>query len=57
MGAKLKLLLFRLGLLCLIYFISRGLFLAFNFQSYRQVPFAEIAMAFVVGLRFDIAAI
>ena len=57
MGAKLKLLLFRLGLLCLIYFISRGLFLAFNFQSYRQVPLAEIAMAFVVGLRFDIAAI
>jgi len=53
----LKLLMMRLGLLCLLYSVSRALFLAFNFQSYNQVPLHEILTAFVVGLRFDIAAI
>jgi len=56
-SAKLKLLLSRLGLLCLIYSFSRALFLAFNFQTYRPAPLHEILMAFAVGLRFDIAAI
>lgn len=56
-SAKLKLLLSRLGLLCLIYSFSRVLFLAFNFQTYRPASLHEILMAFAVGLRFDIAAI
>jgi len=47
----------RLGLLALFYTVSRALFLAFNFQSFNQVPVNEILAAFVVGLRFDIAAI
>lgn len=54
---QVKLLLKRLALLCVIYSVSRALFLAFNFQSYNQVPVAELLMAFAVGLRFDIAAI
>ncbi len=54
---QVKLLLKRLALLCLIYSVSRALFLAFNFQSYSHVPVAELLMAFAVGLRFDIAAI
>ena len=57
MTAKLKNLLAQLGLLCLIYTLLRGLFLAFNFQSYRQDSLAEIAKAFSAGLRVDIAAI
>lgn len=52
-----KHLMMRLGLLVLLYSVSRALFLAFNFQSYNQVPLNEILTAFVVGLRFDIAAI
>ena len=52
-----KLLLMRLGLLMLVYSISRALFLAFNLQSFNQVPAQEILRAFLVGLRFDIAAI
>lgn len=52
-----KLLLMRLGLLMLVYSISRALFLAFNLQAFNQVPAQEILRAFLVGLRFDIAAI
>lgn len=52
-----KLLLTRLGLLCVVYTVSRALFLAFNHQSYQQVSLHEILIAFGVGLRFDIAAI
>ena len=47
----------RLGLLCLLYTVSRTLFLAFNFQSFNQLQVHEILSAFVIGLRFDIAAI
>ena len=54
---QVKLLVTRLGLLCLIYTVSRALFLAFNFQTFSQVPVFEILTAFAVGLRFDIAAI
>lgn len=54
---RLKLLTTRLILLCLLYSVSRALFLAFNFQSYNQAPALEILTAFVVGLRFDVAAI
>jgi hypothetical protein len=54
---QLKLLLKRLALLCVIYSVSRALFLLFNFQSYNQLPVREIFLAFLVGVRFDIAAI
>lgn len=47
----------RLGLLCLLYTVSRTLFLAFNFQSFNLLQVHEILSAFVIGLRFDIAAI
>jgi len=47
----------RLGHLVLLYGISRALFLAFNFQSFSQVPAQEILRAFLVGVRFDVAAI
>ena len=57
LSEKLKLLLTRLGLLGLLYTLSRLLFLGFNFHSYQQVPLHEILLAFAVGLRFDIAAI
>ena len=57
MISKLKLLLAQLGLLFFIYTLLRGLFLAFNFQSYHEVSLAEIIHAFIVGLRVDIAAI
>jgi phosphoglycerol transferase MdoB-like AlkP superfamily enzyme len=53
----LKFLLVRLGLLLLLYSVSRVLFLAFNFDSFRNLPAGDILGAFVVGLRFDVAAI
>ena len=57
MNSRLKVLLANLGLLLLLYTISRVLFLALNFQSYNQLPLRELAAAFLVGSRFDIAAI
>ena len=57
MNSRLKVLLANLGLLLLLYTISRLLFLALNFQSYIQLPLRELGLAFLVGGRFDIAAI
>lgn len=57
MSSRLKLLLARLGLLCLIYTVLRALFLIFNLQSYQQVSLVEMVQAFSAGLRVDIAAI
>ena len=54
---RLKLLSTRLGLLLLLYSVSRTFFLAFNFQTFNQAPARDILAAFVVGLRFDIAAL
>ncbi|HVO94928.1 MAG TPA: LTA synthase family protein [Terriglobales bacterium] len=54
---RVRLLIVRLGLLVLLYGVSRAFFLAFNFHSYDQVPAQQIIDAFLVGLRFDIAAI
>lgn len=56
-SVKVKLLLARLGLLCVLYSLSRLLFLAFNFHSYEHAPLLKILLAFAVGFRFDIAAI
>jgi len=57
MLSRLKELLANLGLLLALYTLSRLLFLALNFQSYSQIPLLELAEAFLVGGRFDIAAI
>src|SRR3972149_8731743 len=54
---RVNLLFKRLGQLVLLYSISRALFLAFNFQSFSQVPAQEILSAFLVGVRFDVVAI
>jgi phosphoglycerol transferase MdoB-like AlkP superfamily enzyme len=54
---RLKSLLTGLGLVCVLYTLSRVLFLVFNFQSYRLAGPQELVSAFLVGLRFDIAAI
>ncbi len=54
---RVNLLFKRLGHLVLLYSISRALFLAFNFQSFSQVPPQEILNAFLLGVRFDVAAI
>jgi len=54
---RVNLLLMRLGQLVLLYSISRALFLAFNFQSFSQIPAPELLGAFLVGVRFDVAAI
>jgi hypothetical protein len=54
---RLKLLSTRLGLLILLYTVSRAFFLAFNFQTFSQAPVQQILAAFLVGLRFDIAAL
>jgi phosphoglycerol transferase MdoB-like AlkP superfamily enzyme len=53
----LKFLLARLGLLLLLYGVSRLIFLAFNFDSFRNLTAPDILGAFLVGLRFDVAAI
>lgn len=54
---RVNLLFMRLGQLVLLYSISRLLFLAFNFQSFSQLPVRETLLAFLVGVRFDVAAI
>ncbi len=56
-AAKLKQLLLRLGLVLGIYSVSRLLFLAFNYSSYQQSGMAEVLTAFLVGWRYDVAAI
>ena len=57
MNSRLKVLVANLGLLLLLYTLSRLLFLALNFHSYAQLPLGELVLAFLVGGRFDIAAI
>jgi len=57
MKSRLKVLLANLVLILALYTISRLLFMALNFQSYKEIPLHEIAKAFLVGGRFDIAAI
>ena len=54
---KLKLLLTQLGFLLAVYSLSRILFLAFNYQAYQQAGLDQLLSAFLVGLRFDVAAI
>lgn len=54
---KLKSLFARLGLVLVLYLLSRLIFLALNLSSYKDVSLLQILIAFAVGLRFDVAAI
>jgi len=47
----------RILILFLLYTCLRVLFLALNFQAFKNLPVADILTAFAVGLRFDLAAI
>jgi len=47
----------RLLLLFAAYFLCRVLFLFWNWNLYAETPSAQIMLAFVYGLRFDLAAI
>lgn len=47
----------RLLLLFTAYFICRLFFLAWNWNLFSQAPVKQILLAFVIGLRFDLAAI
>ncbi|TPE43297.1 LTA synthase family protein [Pontibacter mangrovi] len=52
-----KLMLRRLGLLLLLYTLLRLIFLIFNYQEFSEAGAGEVLLAFVHGLRFDVAAI
>ncbi|NJM10098.1 MAG: hypothetical protein HC883_04225 [Bdellovibrionaceae bacterium] len=47
----------RIGLLFLAYFLCRVLFLFWNSTLYAETPPALVALSFLYGLRFDLAAI
>jgi phosphoglycerol transferase MdoB-like AlkP superfamily enzyme len=52
-----SLLIRRLGLLMLLYFVCRFFFLVFNFVYYSQLETGTLVLSFVYGLRFDITAV
>lgn len=52
-----QLLLRRLGLVFLLYTLLRAIFFVFNFGHFAEAPAGEVALAFVHGLRFDMAAL
>ncbi|MBK0403855.1 sulfatase-like hydrolase/transferase [Adhaeribacter sp. BT258] len=54
---KLGNLLKRLGFLLIIYTLLRSAFLTLHFDTFSQATNAQIAKAFVLGIRFDLAAI
>lgn len=47
----------RLGIMLVAYFLSRILFFFFNFRYFSGAGFPELMKIFFVGLRFDISAI
>lgn len=47
----------RFSLLLAIYFLLRILFMLWNWPTYSTMPASELLWAFVIGSRFDIAAI
>lgn len=55
--ASLKLLLRRLGLLLALYMLLRIVFYAFNYHAFTEAGVGETILAFLHGLRFDVAAI
>ena len=52
-----QLLLRRLGLVFLLYTLLRGIFFAFNIDHFADASAGQVALAFVHGLRFDVAAL
>ena len=55
--STLKLMLRRLGLLLALYMLLRLLFYTFNFSAFADVSATDTLLAFLHGLRFDLAAI
>lgn len=55
--AILKVTLLRIGLLLLTYSLCRFLFYAYNFSTFAHADWFDVALAFLLGLRFDIATI
>jgi phosphoglycerol transferase MdoB-like AlkP superfamily enzyme len=51
------LLLKRLLLITLVYFLFRVLFLVFNYQHFQSASAVDVLMTFIHGLRFDLSAI
>ncbi|GAB3812987.1 hypothetical protein GCM10028895_04560 [Pontibacter rugosus] len=51
------LLLRRLGLMLCIYMVLRLLFYLFNYSAFAEAGFTETVLAFIHGIRFDVAAI
>lgn len=47
----------RLLLILLIYFLFRVLFLAFNYEQFMNAAAPDVLMTFIQGLRFDLSAI
>ncbi|MSP38274.1 MAG: alkaline phosphatase family protein [Deltaproteobacteria bacterium] len=56
-AAKLKQLSLRLGLVFGLYTVSRLLFLLFNYTLFHQSDINHVVTAFLIGARYDIAAI
>lgn len=52
-----RLLLRRLGLVFLLYTLLRAVFFVFNYDLFTEASVGQVVMAFVYGLRFDVAAI
>lgn len=52
-----QLLLRRLGLVFLLYTLLRAVFLVFNYSHFAEASAGQVALAFVHGLRFDVAAL
>jgi phosphoglycerol transferase MdoB-like AlkP superfamily enzyme len=50
-------LLLRLGLVLLLFFVSRILFFLFNYTYFSEAGWAALLRIFFVGLRFDLAAV
>jgi phosphoglycerol transferase MdoB-like AlkP superfamily enzyme len=52
-----QLLLRRLGLVFLLYTLLRAIFFVFNYSHFAEASIGQVAMAFVYGFRFDVAAL
>lgn len=60
MGAyfyQIVLLIKRLLLALLLFFVARLFFYLFNFGLYSQIPMAELVRIFIIGMRFDLSTI
>lgn len=55
--SSLQLLLRRLGLVFLLYTLLRAVFFVFNYDHFAEASAGQVFLAFVQGLRFDVAAL